>query len=401
VQYDLKRLEKGKVEVGVDITRAEFDAAYDKVLVQFGADITVAGFRPGKVPADVIENKVGASKILNETASHLISTHVSDILKKEDIVPLDSPKIAIETLAKNSPFVFTISFTQKPVVKVGDWKKIRVKKVAAKPITDKEVGESIMNIFEAWQKQKAVKSQSQSEESEGVKEPESQESKKFIYDAHGEKIFLTDDAKGTEPTNGSKGTIGISGQAKIDDEFAKAVGARDLAHLRELVKKDLETIVADQVEIKLEEEIFEKIRETGDVEVPEVLVEDELNRILVRLNSQLEKAGQKLEEFLVKEKTTIDELKGKWREQAEKNVKTSLIMDQIGKEEEVKVSKEEVDGALAGVTETNLSAEQKEDMERYVVFSIFQAKTMDLVKRMMIGGEKGTGSMESTGGMKS
>lgn len=363
MQYTVNRTPKGKIDVKVDVPKAGFEEAYEQVLTRLGAQTNVAGFRPGKAPRDVILQHVGSNKVLNQTASFLISKNLGEILKKEDLVPIDSPKIAIAILAQASPFSFTASFTQKPAVKVGDWKKIKVKKVAAQEITDKDVNESIKNIFEAWKKQKVSKV------TEEPKEPK--ETGKFIYDARGNRIPIKDD----------KGSPTTAAQDEIDDSFAKAIGARDLAHLRELVKKDLEAIVAGQVETKLEQEVFEEILKITQVEVPDILIEDELTRILVRLTSELERQSSDLEKYLAQQKTTIDELKTKWRPQAEKNVRITLVLDEIGRGSGVKVTKEELEVALKGVNETNLSADQKEDLERYLALSIFQAKTLDLVKK--------------------
>ena len=369
MQYTVNKLEKGKVEIKVDVPKVGFEETYKLVLGKLGSELKIEGFRPGMVPLEVAEQRLGTNKLLNETASFLISKHLSEIFKKEDLVPLDSPKIAIDTLTHGSPFAFTASFTLKPQVKVGDWKVIKVKKITAKKISDEDIEKSIENIYEAWKKQKGT-----SEKGQVMSEGEENESQKFIYDAKGSKIFVDAD----------KGSPSAKAQDEIDDDFAKAIGARDLAHLKELVRKDLETIVADQVEQRFEEEIFEKIREIGQVEVPEVLIEDELNRILVRLSTQLEGQDKKLDDFLKEEKTTVDELKAKWREQAEKNVKTSLVLDAIGKEADIKVSQGEVEEATKGVNQTNLSAEQKMDLERYIVFSIFQSKTLALVKKTVV-----------------
>ena len=376
MQYSISKLEKGKVEVKVDIPKSAFDEAYNQTLLEFGKEATIAGFRPGKVPADVVEGKVGTNKILNQTASFLISKHLSEILKKEDLVPLESPKIAINSLSKGAPFSFNVSFTQKPQVKLGDWKKIKVKKITAKEITGEDVNRSIKNIYEAWKKQKVT-----SDKRQVISDQEESKNQKFIYDAQGNKLFFEKSLRSSSPEKLGTAGLKINNHSGPDDEFAKAIDARDLSHLRELVKKDLETLVADQVEIKFEQEIFEKFRDIGTVEVPDVLIDDELNRMLVRLATELEKQERKLDDYLKEQKTTVDELKAKWREQALNNVKISLILDQIGKEENIKVTEEEVSEALKGVNQTNLSNEQKDNLEKYAIFSIFQAKTLAQVKK--------------------
>src|SRR3990170_8218324 len=281
MQYTINHGEKGRVEIKVDIPKATFETAYNQILVKLGHDAKIDGFRPGKAPADVVEGKVGLNKILNETASSSISKHLSDILEKEKLIPLESPKIAVNTLAKSSPFSFTASFTQKPKVKVGSWKTIKVKKVAAKEVTEKDIDESIKNIYEAWCKQQETRNKKQE-----TKDEESQVSQKFIYDAYGNKVFF-EEKKTLRSSSNQDSTAGLKisqdESGKPDNNFAKAIGATDLSHLRAIVKKDLETLVADQVEAKLESEIFDKMIEVGTVEVPDILVDDELNRILIRL----------------------------------------------------------------------------------------------------------------------
>ena len=385
MQYQVNRGEKGKIEIKVDIPKAAFEQSYNQILSQLAKDSNIAGFRPGKAPPAVVEGKIGLNKILNETASSLVSKHLSDILNKEGLVPLDSPRIAVGSLMRSAPFSFTATFTQKPKVKVGNWRKTKVTKVKAREVTEKDVEESVENIYDAWVKKSKVESQKSKVEVEG--EPETRDQKpgtKFIYDARGNKVFF-EEKKTLRSSSSQDSTAGLKisqeDVPKIDDEFAKAIGARDLAHLREIVKKDLETLVADQVEAKLEQEIFDKVLEVASCDVPDVLIDDELNRILIRLNSELERQQKKLDDYLSEQGTTLDALKAKWRPQAEKNVKISLILDEIGKDEKVQVLPEEVEQALKGVNQTNLSEEQKKDLEKYISVSIFQAKTLDLVKK--------------------
>ncbi|HSW72436.1 MAG TPA: trigger factor [Chlamydiales bacterium] len=376
MQYTVDRQDKGKVSIKVDLPQAIFDETYGQVLTEFKKETKIAGFRPGMAPDDIVEGHVGSNKILNEAASYLISKNLSDIFKKEELVPIDNPKIAMDTLAKGSPLSFTATFTLRPKVKIGDWKQVKVERIKAKDIKEEDVANSIKNIYEAYQKSQRDKEPAAGGEPrpDGREEPKAEEAK-FIYDARGNKIPLVDEGKNKVEAH------------KIDDEFAKKIGARDLDHLRELVKKDLETLVTDQVESDYEQKVFDAIADLVEVEVPEVLIDDELNRILVRLGTELERQGKTLEDFLKEENTDIEGLKAKWREQATKNVKISMAMDEIGKEAKIQVTKEELDAAAAGVNQTSMSADQKRDLENYLVVSIFQAKTLDLVKRTIAGTE--------------
>ncbi|EKE12896.1 MAG: hypothetical protein ACD_13C00132G0004, partial [uncultured bacterium] len=299
------------------------------------------------------------------------SKHLGEIFEKENIVPITKPKIAVESLTLNAPFAFTATLVQRPKVKLGDWKNIKVKKVAVKPVGEDDVDQSIKNIYEAYQKQKDTKVTEEPFNEFQGKPKESEASGKFIYDAHGNRIPIKQDKKNEDESD----------ESKIDDVFAKAVGANGLTHLKELVRRDLENMVADQAENKLEEELFDKMLEMGEIDVPDILVDDELNRIMMRLNQELERQGKKVEDFLREENTTMDALRAKWRPQAEKNVKTTLIMDEIGKQEKVQITKEELENAFKGVDESKLSQQQKVDLQQYIAVSLFQAKTLDLVKK--------------------
>jgi len=285
MQYTVNRGEKGKVEVKVDFPKAVFETAYGDIVATVNKETNISGFRPGNVPTNVLEDKIGVNKILNDTANFMVNKHLDEIFKKENIVPLGNPNIAIHTLAKDSPFSFTATLTSKPQVKIGDWKKLKIKKVRAREVTEKDVNESIKNIYDAWKKRKESDTgQAPSDK----KEEDEQMGKAFIYDARGEKIFLKDESKGTKEPKKL--------EDKIDDEFAKKIGAQDLKHLQELVRKDLEKIVNGEVESKLEQEIFDEILKVGDVEVPDILIDDDLNRIIVRITQNLEQQNKKLDD---------------------------------------------------------------------------------------------------------
>ena len=218
-------------------------------------------------------------------------------------------------MAKDLSFSFTATLTAKPQVKLGDWKKMKIKRLKPKAVTEKDVNESIKNIHEAYQKEKVAKGTEETKESEDGESDNDQKSGKFIYDARGNKIYLKEETKGSKDG--------------IDDEFAKKIGARDLKHLQELVRIDLERIVRGEVEAKVEQEIFDEILKVSEVEVPDILVDDELNRIIVRITQNLEQQNKKLDDYLKEQNTTLDALKAKLRPQAEQNVKITLLMDEI------------------------------------------------------------------------
>ncbi len=363
--------QKGEITIKVKVSQPVFNQAYEQMVVKLGAGIQVPGFRQGKAPIHVLEQHIGPGRLLTETANALISQYLGEILIKEKITPISRPKIAIDSLAKDAPFIFQVTVLKKPEVKLGDWKQIRVKRAKAKSITQKDVEESVRNIFEMWKEQQEKAAQ---KTNEGGKENQASVSGtgRFIYDAYGNKIYIKDDNK---PAGKSKWSI--------NDEFAQAIGAKDLAHLNDLVRSDLEAVLKEQIDAKLEAEIFDKILAISTVEAPDSLVEEELNRLLARLSSQLARQGKKLEDFLNEEKMSLDDLKTKWRPIAEKNVKITLILNEIGQAENVQVASDEVEKVLKELGKDTAPAEEKAAIGELVAVSIFQAKTLELIKNII------------------
>jgi trigger factor len=195
-----------------------------------------------------------------------------------------------------------------------------------------------------------------------------EDTRKYIYDARGNKIFLNDKQKELD-------------KPKIDDRFAQKLGAKDLEDLKRIVRTDLEQIMSNNVEAKFENEIFDQLIKLSDVDVPDILIDDELNRMIIRLERQLQEQGQKLEDYLKQQNTTFDALKAKWRPDAEKIAKINLIVEDIGKAEKVKVDDTEIESAKKTVDNSNMDESQKAQLDLYLISSIFQAKTLDLIKK--------------------
>lgn len=373
MKYKVNISEKGKVEIFVEVSKEQFNKAYNLAVSELGKNVTVPGFRPGHAPQELIEQQIGESRILNQTASDLVSKQLAEIFEKEKLSALNTPGIAIQKLSRGLEFIFTATFTQKPKVKIGDWKKIKVKKIKQKEVLDSDVEASINNIFEAWSKQQETKAGTSDLAGEKVADNngEAEDKRKYIYDAKGNKIFL---GKSTQ-------SPAAPADLKINDDFAQKLGAKDLEDLKRIVRSDLDTIMANNVEAKFENEIFDELIKLADVDAPDILIDDELNRMIIRLEGQLEKQGQKLEDYLKQQNTTFDALKAKWRPDAEKIAKINLIVEEIGKSEGVKVDDAEIESAKKTVDNANLDESQKTQLDLYLRSSIFQAKTLDLIKK--------------------
>ncbi len=364
MSHTVTKKEKGLIDISISLPASDIDASWESVLARLGKSIDVPGFRPGSAPSNIVLERVGTGRVYNEIASDLLTRELGKILKAEDLTPIDNPQIKIDQIEKGKEFKATVTFSQKPNVTVADWRSIKVKKVAIKEASEADVEQSIKNIFEAWKKRKAdQKTQADQTKSEDDKG-------KFIYDASGNKIFV-EEKKESEDV--------------INDEFAKQIGANDLSHLKELVKTDLITASERAAEREFENQLFDKLIEKTRVEIPEVLVEDEINRMLVSLSQEVQSVGMNLEDYLKREGKNIEDLKTSWRAQAEKNVTLQLSLDEIAHGLGITITEEELTRALAETDQSKMDDEQKASLVRYMTFALIQSKTLAAIKESALG----------------
>jgi|GEM_PF-1669998 len=378
MDYTLNRGEKGKIEVKVTVAQADFQKIFDDILLEFGNKTQIPGFRPGKAPKNLVEERVGHARILNEAAGNLASKHLVEIMEKEKISPIVSPNVVFDSLTYGGPFVFSAVLYEKPKVTLGDWRKIKVKRESFKVVTDDEVKKAVGNIFDLWKKQQAEQKGDKQQvtsikvDSVDINEEETDSNRKFIYDASGRKIFL-DDKKPEQKTESES----------PDNNFAKAVGAKDLTDLKSFVKRDLERIAKDETELKLEDEIFEEVSKLATVDAPDILIDEEIERLLVRLNNELSRHEKTIQDYIKERNITFEQLREELKTQAGKNIKTTLVLDKIGLDEKVMVPAEELDKLVEAYSKEKLTEEQKADLRRYLFASLFQAKTLAKMKEIL------------------
>ncbi len=328
-----------------------FDKNRSIAIKNLGEDLTITGFRKGQAPENIVEAKLDQNKLLDKTLSLMLPDVLKEILDTEKFTPLTYPQISLTKVVPGNDLEFSLTFVLPPEVTLGDYKSVRVKKAEVELVADEKIDQSIHNIFEARKKEEDTKSEN------------------VIYGADGSKI---------------------SGKffPEPNDEFASSLGASNLAHLRELIKTDLEEIALTEAERKFEVDLFKGLSAICKVEVPDILVEDELNRMINRAQADLAKAGIKFEDYLKQGNKTADQLMLDWRPQAKNNVEVQLILGEIGKKEEIKVAEDEMQSAMAESDPSKLDEQTRTDLENFTRYAIFQTKTLKILKDIALGQAK-------------
>jgi trigger factor len=285
----------------------------------------MAGFRRGKVPANILEKNIPEMKILEEMASLALNEHYPNILVEEKIDAIGQPEITIKKLARKNPLEFKITTVVIPEVKLPEFKKIAQKinkefeeKDKNVEVTDKEVEDTIMDIRKSRSPKKHMS--------------EPHEHEDGVEHSH-------DEPKEEE-------------LVPFDDEFVKALGPFENVEdfkkkLKDNIKLEKENLAREKNRLKIIEEIISK----SEMDLPEMLIEAELGKILFRMESDITQMGLKFEDYLKHLNKTVDDLKKDFRPDAEKRSKLSLVLNEIAKQEKLIAEKDEIEKEVAHLIE--------------------------------------------------
>jgi FKBP-type peptidyl-prolyl cis-trans isomerase (trigger factor) len=275
----ITKLPKSMVEITGAIKQEAFSSFRNKALENINNEITVDGFRKGKVPENILVSKVGEMTILEEMAELALSRAYPEIIIKENIEAIGTPEISITKIAANIPLEFKIKTSVIPEIKMGDYKSI-AKSESKKPedkidVTDTEVEEAIKKIVSS-------------------------------HEDH-------------------------TGHDHESDDFKKRV--------REALLQDKKFQVQEKRRIALSDAILE----ASSTEIPELLINSEVRRIEAQFSDDVKRMGVTLEDYLKHAKKTIEDLRQDWRPHAEKKAKLQLILNNIVKLEKIVVDQKEIE----------------------------------------------------------
>ncbi len=311
----IKKLEKSQVEITGSIDTPEFTAFKKQAIQNINDEISIDGFRKGKAPENVITSKVGEMAILEEMAELAISKAYPEIVVKEEIDALGRPEISITKLAMNNPLEFKIVTAVSPEIKLGDFKKI-AKEINSTPEEKFEVTDK--EVEDALER---IKKSHTDHEGHDHDSPEAKEQLKQ---------YLLEDKK-------------------LQSQEKKRIALSD------------------------------KILETTEVEIPEVLIASETRRIEMQFNDDINRMGVKIEDYLKHAKKTIEEIRAEWRQPAEKKAKLQLILNEIVKKEKIKVDVKEIEAEVKHILDHYKDAD-KEHAYTYAETVLTNEKTYQFLE---------------------
>ncbi|MCM2338888.1 MAG: hypothetical protein NDI62_00300 [Burkholderiales bacterium] len=342
MQIKINKLPKSEVEIEGELSADVFETYFNKALKAIGEHVEIDGFRKGKIPENVLLSKVPEAQILGEMAEMALSEHYPKILEDEKIDAISRPEISITKLARNNPLEFKIKTAVMPEMTLPNYKDIAKKvlsdiKEEDKKVepTEKEVEDTIMDI----RKSRAPKIHMAAASSEALAKEEKtshehKEGEACDHEDHKEKEIKEEELP------------------PFNDEFVQALGPfKDITDFKDKLKENIKLEKENQLKEKARLKIVEKIIDDTKVELPDILVEVELDKILYRMESDITQMGLKFEDYLKHLNKTVEEIRKEFRNDAEKKAKLALVLNKIAVNEKIEADKEQVAKEVAMILE--------------------------------------------------
>ncbi|MFF7142525.1 trigger factor [Streptomyces sp. SID2888] len=358
------------VEVPFEELKDSLDAAYKKINQQ----VTVKGFRKGKIPARVIDQRFGRGAVLEEAVNDALPKFYTEAVNEAELNPLGQPEVDIKELKDNELLSFTAEVDVRPAIEIPDYSGIEVE-VDAIEVTDEDIDTSVEQLRDRFASTSPVERAAEDGDvvtidleakvegevlEDGVAEGVSytigsgelldgiDEAVKGLS-AGQEGTFTSELKGGSAAGKEAEVTVKVTQVAarelpELDDEFAQLASEFDtLEELRADSRKRLANMKQYDQATQAQERVLDKLLELVEVPVPEKLLEDEINTRKHNLeHHQLPQMGLTIEKYLEIQGKTAEEFDTETREAAVKGIKTQFVLDELVNREKLNVSQEEL-----------------------------------------------------------
>ncbi len=373
--------ENNDAKFTMEFTPEEFENAIINVYKAQKDRFSVDGFRKGKAPRSIIEKKYGEGVFFEDAINNLFSANYPLALDELELNVIDSPRAEFSQIKKGEGFTVTITVECYPEIEVKDYKGVEIEAVSAE-VTDEDVenelkararrnarmvtvdrpakeGDTVLIDYEGWvgdeqfeggtAERQPLKLGSGTfipgfeEQLIGVSTGEEKDVKvTFPEDYHAE------DLAGKEAVFKCKvHEVKEEEVPEINDEFVKDVSEFDtLDEYKADIRKELEKSKAVRAENSMKNKVIEKVFEANDIDVPDVMVESEIDNMLSEFDQQLRSQGLDLNTYMQYLGKDPKEMKDELKEEAFKKTKTRMIVSAVADQEDFQVTEEEVNAEL-------------------------------------------------------
>jgi len=399
----IKTLPKSEIEITIEVDPKILESARAEAVKKFQKEVKLDGFRPGGAPVEKVIEKVGERAIAVEASDIAVKLSYVEAVQSEKLKVVSHPKIEIKS---DSPLKFVARVAVLPEVKVGDWRKIKLKKEEAK-VEPAEIEAVVKNILKGNATATEVKDRPAKKGDrveidfagstpDGVPLDGTQSKNHPLV--LGEGNFIPGFEEGVEgmsvdeekdhpvkfpddyhakPLAGKEVNFKLKlhkieelAEPKLDDEFAKKVSGGQKNAWSEVeadIAEHLKSQKNSQSQQKLEADLVAELLKIATVEVPEILIDEEVEWMTKDLKNRLESGGMEWAKYLESLKKTEEELRKEMRVEGGKRVAVRLILDKLVAEEKPELDEKELDAAVEKEAARHPESQKKEVRESFAV----------------------------------
>ncbi len=305
---EIKELPQSEIEIKASIDAPTLEKAFEKALITESKEIEIPGFRKGKVPKEMLLSQFGESFFLEKASNNALSSVYPLIIEENKISPIGHPKVVITKLEKGNPLEFTITVAVVPKISLPNYKKI------AKEIMSEKVEESVTD----------------------------EEVEKMLLEIRKHHAHMEMHKSGAW-TDHNHPEVNESDLPEITDELVKKFGNfENLADMKDKLKENLVQEKTVRSKEKRRMDVVEKIINETTIEMPLILVDNELDTMLAQFEGDIMRAGGTMEDYLKTIGKSIEEIRKDWNDTAIKKAKAQLVISKIAAEEKILADKEHV-----------------------------------------------------------
>ncbi len=389
-------VDQHKVTLEIEVEATEVKKGIDQACKRIASQVNIPGFRKGKAPRKVLEMNFGKEAILEEAFELTAGKAYSDALKEQDITPVSDPEIEKVTFEEGQNLVFKATVTKKPEVKLGEYKGLEATKQDA-VVTDEQVAAQLDNIRNQQAKMVVADADATLQKDdfavidfagsidgkpfdggEGKSYPLQIGSGNFIPGFEDQLIGAKAGDDVTVKVNFPeeyfvKELAGKEAEFKVHvhdikrkelpeltDEFAKEASSyATVEELKNDLRQKMEADASHRAIDAYNSELIQKAVDNAEVEIPEVMVEDRVNQMIEELAMNMESRGVTIDDYLKFSNKTIEGLREEYKEQAASNVRADLVLEAIGKAENIEVTSDDINFEIFTMSQ-NFGADPKE-----------------------------------------
>jgi len=413
MEIKVKNKSESTINLEIKVPSEEFKKFVKKATTELGKDLEAEGFRKGKVPSEVVQNKVGMDEILQKAARLAVQEKYTEAVEEKNIDPVGQPSIEITKLAQGSPLEFEAKIPVVPDFELPDYKKI-ASEVEKKEIniSDEEVADALTWLRKSRANLNEVSRKAEEGDFVNVEfesgKLDLQKQDGFIL---GEGQFIPgfeEKIIGMKPGEEKEFTLELpeehfkeemAGQEadfkvklnkvqemelpEITDEWAQSLGHfSSVKALRVSLKQNLKKEKEQKENQRVQQKVLDKVSDKTEIKIPDELVTRERSRMLANLKNRFtQNKEMSFEDYLEQTGQDLEKIKESLKEEAEGRIKRTLILREIAKKEDIEVSEEEVekevDKMLKDYPKEQAEKVDPEQLKGYTEERLMNQKTLE------------------------